>query len=153
MDPLQLLSAVAVLAGTLCFGTVAHECAHAAALRAAGIDCEMQWLADWDAVGVLRASVLGTWASVTPRGDLDQASPLGLRVAALAPLALVTPFALVAVGVLPDPTASGDPRALAAALAWMACALPSPQDFSVVWYAEQAAETYANDSSATEAAH
>ena len=140
MDPLQLLSAAGVLVGTLCLGTVVHEYAHAVALRAAGIDCEMRWLVDRDAVGLLRASVLGTWASVTPRGDLSGASIPGLRVAALAPLALVAPFALVVAGVLPDPLATGDPRVVAAAVAWMACALPSPQDFSVVWHADRALE-------------
>ena len=147
MDPLSLASTpfslVAVGAVMLCtlgVGTVAHEYAHALALRAIGVDCEIRWLTDRESAGLLRASLLGTWASVRPRNVPADAPAWGLRAAALMPLALLAPFALVVFGVLPDPLATGDPRVVAAAVAWAACALPSPQDFSVVWYAERAME-------------
>ena len=137
MDPLQLLGALVVLLATLCLGTIVHECAHAAALRAFGIDCEITWLPSRDAVGVLRASLLGTWASVQPRALSADDPPVGLRIAALMPLTLAAPYLLIPIGAVPDPLATDNPYVIAAAIAWLGCALPSPQDFSVVWYAER----------------
>ncbi|GAA0671491.1 hypothetical protein [Natronoarchaeum mannanilyticum] len=138
--PLRLLAVGAVLLCTLGLGTVAHEYAHALALRAIGVDYEIRWLGDRGSAGLLRAGLLGTWASVRPRTVPADAPAWGVRLAALMPLTLLAPFALVVFGVLPDPLATGDPRVVAAAVAWAACALPSPQDFSVVWYAETAIE-------------
>lgn len=138
--PLRLLAIGAVLLCTLGVGTVAHEYAHALALRAIGVDYEIRWLTRRGSAGLLRAGLLGTWASVRPRNVPADAPPWGLRAAALMPLTLLAPFALVVFGVLPDPLATGDPRVVAAAVAWAACALPSPQDFSVVWYADTAIE-------------
>jgi len=140
MDPIQFVAAGAVMLCTLSAGTVAHEYAHALALRAVGVDCEIRWLTDRDSAGLLRAGLLGTWATVTPRNVPADAPAWGVRLAALMPLTLLAPFALVVGGVLPDPLATGDPRLVAASVAWAACALPSPQDFSVVWYAERALE-------------
>ena len=51
---------------------------------------------------------------------------------------LVVPFALVPLGVVPDPFALGNPVVAAAAIGWAGCALPSPQDFALVWYPERA---------------
>jgi hypothetical protein len=56
------------------------------------------------------------------------------------PLVLAVPLPLVALGVLPDPFASGSPYEAAVALGRLACALPSPQDFSLLWHAERAIE-------------
>lgn len=136
MDPLVLLGAVVVLFVTLCLGTIVHEHAHALALRAFDIDYRIDWLGGQDGIGRLRAGVLGTWASVTPRLSEDT-SVIGLRLAALMPLTLTLPFAPVALGIVPDPISTGNPYAIAATGAWLACALPSPQDFSTVWYAHR----------------
>jgi hypothetical protein len=48
------------------------------------------------------------------------------------------PLVLVPLGVVPDPFETQNPYLLAATLGWTACAIPSPQDFSLVWYAERA---------------
>jgi hypothetical protein len=138
MDALHLLGAALTLFVTLGVGTVAHEYAHAAVLSLAGIPYETEWLPDREGNDYLRTGAFGTWASVTPRDLPNDTSPWLLRASALMPLTLATPFALVAVGVLPDPAAVGDPYLVTAAVAWFACALPSPQDFSLVWYAERA---------------
>jgi hypothetical protein len=88
---------------------------------------------------VLSATVTGRWATVEarPRAGVDGATPV--RVAALMPFALATPFLLVTLGVVPDPFATRDPVAVAAAVGWLACTLPSPRDFSVAFYADSAA--------------
>ena len=138
MDVPHLFGAALALFVTLSIGTVAHEYAHAAVLSLAGIPYETEWLPDREGNDYLRAGAFGTWASVTPRDLPEDTSPWLLRASALMPLTLATPFALVAVGVLPDPAAVGDPYLVTAAVAWFACALPSPQDFSLVWYAERA---------------
>lgn len=123
---------------TLGIGTVVHEYAHAVVLRAIGASCRISWLPGRDAPSTDRAAFFGRWATVTllsiPRG----VSPWGLRLAALAPFALATPVALIPLGVLPDPTAWGNLPLVMATIAWLGCALPSPQDFSLFWHAEQA---------------
>lgn len=143
MDPFTIAGVSGVLLLTLCLGTVAHEYVHALALRAFGIEYRIDWLGGREGIGRLRAGVLGTWASVTPRLNAGT-SAVGLRVAALMPLTLTVPFVLVAVGVLSDPLATGNPYVIAAAVAWLACALPSPQDFSTVWYAHRLVDESAN---------
>lgn len=137
MDPLQLVGSAVVLFVTLCVGTVVHEYAHALVLRAFRIEYEMTWLGGREGLGRLRASVLGTWASVTPRNLSADTSVAGLRIASVMPLSLTAPFALVLAGVVPDPLATGSPYVIAATVAWLGCALPSPQDFSTVWYAHR----------------
>ncbi|WP_121822413.1 hypothetical protein [Halostella salina] len=135
---LELVVAVAALCLAVGVGTVAHEFAHAAVLSLGGVPCEVNWLPERGGATLLRAGALGTWAAVTPRRLPDDTSPWLLRVAALAPLTLAAPGALVLAGTLPDPTAAGEPAVVAATLGWFACALPSPRDFSLVWYAERA---------------
>jgi hypothetical protein len=54
------------------------------------------------------------------------------------PLTLALAFVLVPFGVVPDPFATGGLAAQLAVVGWLACAIPSPQDFSVVWYAHRA---------------
>jgi hypothetical protein len=138
MDVIEIIGAVGVLVVTLGIGTVAHESAHATMLWAGGVPFETEWLPDRDGADLLRAGAFGTWAAVTPQALPENTSPWLLRAAALMPLILATPFALVAVGVVPDPASTGNPYVITAAIAWLACALPSPQDFSLVWYAERA---------------
>jgi hypothetical protein len=132
-----LLGAGVVLFATVVVGTVVHELSHAAALRAFSVPHEIEWLPLRADVGSLRASLTGEWARVEPLDLPPGLSPWVLRVAALMPLLLATPLALVPLGVLPDPFESDNPHLIAATLGWTACALPSPQDFSLVWYAEQ----------------
>ncbi|WP_135821045.1 hypothetical protein [Halostella litorea] len=135
---LDLVAATVALCLAVGVGTVAHEGCHAAVLSLGGVPYDVEWLPARDGATLLRAGALGTWAAVTPRRLPDDTSPWLLRVAALSPLALAAPVALVAAGALPDPTAAGEPALVAATLGWFACALPSPRDFSLVWYAERA---------------
>ncbi len=136
VGPVVLLGAGFVLVAAVVVGTVAHELAHAVVLRALEIPYRIEWLPDRNESGLFRAGLTGRWATVSPCGVPRGLSPWRLRVAALAPLILATPLALTLLGVLPDPFRTGNPYAGAAAIGWLACALPSPQDFSVVWYAE-----------------
>lgn len=121
-------------------GTITHELSHAFALRVFGVSFEMEWLPDRERTGLLRASIAGGWASVKPRSLPRDLEPWRLRVAAMMPLLLAAPLALVVFGVVSDPFGSGNPYLTAVAIGWLACALPSPQDFSLLWYAEQAIE-------------
>lgn len=139
--PLELLGAAAALCCAVAVGTVCHELSHAIALRAAGVPCEIEFLPDrGDAP--LRAGLPGAGATVTPTHLPDDVSPDHLRIAALTPLFLAAPFALVLAGAAPDPFAVGSLPLEAAAVGWLACALPSPQDFSLVWYPEAAIAEY-----------
>ncbi len=54
------------------------------------------------------------------------------------PFCLILPLLLIFVGVLPDPFASGALSPKLALIVWLGCSLPSPEDFSVVWYPERA---------------
>lgn len=121
-------------------GTITHELAHAAALRASGVPFDISWLPGRERTGLLRASIAGGWAVVTPRDLPRDLPPWRLRVAAMMPLLLAAPLALTALGVIPSPFASGNPYAVAVAIGWLACAIPSPQDFSLLWHAERAIE-------------
>jgi len=121
-------------------GTVTHELSHAVALRAFGVPVEISWLPERDRTGLLRAGLAGGWAAVRPRVVPRDLQPWRLRVAAMMPLLLAAPLALVGLGVLTDPFAGDTPYRAAVAVGWLACALPSPQDFSVLWYAEAAIE-------------
>jgi hypothetical protein len=128
---------------TVAAGTVAHELSHAAALRAFGVPYELLWLPDRDGTDLFSAGLTGRWAAVRPRQVHRGLSPLGLRVAALMPLLLTAPVALVLFGVLPDPFQTGNAYLSAAVVGWLACALPSPQDFSLFWYPDRAIERFA----------
>lgn len=132
----ELVLATGALVATLALGTAAHEFAHAVVLRSFGVPVEVTWFPD--RAGSLGAGAVlsSRWATATPLSIPPTLPPWALRLAALAPFALATPMALVLLGVLPDPTLVGNPALVAATLAWFACALPSPQDFSLFWYAE-----------------
>lgn len=139
----DVLLAGGVLFLTLLVGIVAHELSHAVVLRRLGVPFDVAWLPDRDSPESVRAGTFGRWATVTPRTLPPDLSPRGLRVAALAPLVLATPMALILVGVLPDPIQSGNLPVVAATVAWFGCALPSPQDFSLFWHAERAIDDHA----------
>lgn len=134
----DLVLAAGSLVGAVGVGTVAHECAHGAVLRAFGVRVEVAWLPDRDGTGRVGAALSSRWATVTPRALPASLPPWGLRLAAVAPLALAAPMALVPLGVLPDPTLSGNLPLVAAAVGWLACALPSPRDFSLFWHPRRA---------------
>lgn len=137
MFAIELLIAGGVLLVTLGVGTIAHELSHAIVLRAFGIPHTIEWLPGVDAAGSFRTGVCGAWATVTLRSTPTTVRPTRLRLAAIAPLAMVSPVLLIPAGVLPDPFAVGNVYGMAAVIAWLGCALPSPRDFSLVWYAER----------------
>ena len=56
------------------------------------------------------------------------------------PFVLVTPFVFVGVGLVGDTFIYGTGYETAVAVVWLARAVPSPQDFSLLWYAERAIE-------------
>lgn len=138
MNPSELVVAVFVLAGSVGVGIVAHELAHAVTLRTFGISYRIEWFPDRRDDGLLGAILVGKLVAVTPHSISGEKAAGRLRVAAVTPLTLVSPLALVPLGVLPDPFATGDLYLKVAVIGWSACALPSPQDFSVLWHAERA---------------
>ena len=124
------------LALAVAAGLVAHEWSHALALRLAGVEYVVEYFPDRSdgLVGVLASC---PWAVVRPR-PTGREAPWTLRVAALMPLLLTLPLlALGAIGSLPS---SDHLVATAAIIGWLACAVPSPQDFSVAFYAHRALE-------------
>lgn len=133
MSPSELLAAGLVLVLAVCAGTVLHELLHAGVLRAAGVPFEIQWLPEGD--GGL-AGPLGPLASVRLRAIPADLPAWQLRAASLAPLALAAPLLAVPAGAVPDPFAADAVVLQAAVVGWMACALPSPADFSLVWRAD-----------------
>ncbi|WP_123539134.1 hypothetical protein [Halosimplex salinum] len=147
MTPIELIAAAVVLALTVSLGLVAHELAHAAVLRAASVPHEIDWFPGQTG-GVLHAGLRGQWAVVRPRPGAETPTWL-LRLSAMMPLALVTPLALIPAGVVSDPFAV-EGVARFAVLGWMACALPSPQDFSVLWHADAALASVTGDGSVPE---
>ncbi|RQG98199.1 hypothetical protein [Natrarchaeobius oligotrophus] len=116
-------------------GLLAHEWAHAVVLRLADVEYTVSYFPGrTDGLVSLLASC--PWAAVHP-------SPTGrepawvLRVAALAPLSIAVPvFALVAF----DVVSTGSSLETAIAIGLLACAIPSPQDFSVAFYAHRVLE-------------
>lgn len=137
MTPIDLTAAAVVLALSVGLGLVAHELSHAVVLRAAGIPHDITWFGGRDRASLFRAGVAGQWATVTPRPSAGTPAWL-LRLSAMMPLAMVAPLAIVPLGLAPDPVATGSLPVQVAVLGWMACAIPSPQDFSVLWHADRA---------------
>ncbi|QLH84071.1 hypothetical protein [Halosimplex pelagicum] len=148
MTPIEIAAAAVALALAVSAGLVAHELAHAAVLRAAGVAYRIDWFPG-DDTGVLGAGLRGRWAAVRPRATGETPAWV-LRCSAMMPLALAVPLALVPLGVVADPFAT-DGLVRFAAVGWMACALPSPQDFSVLWYADTAVAAAADDASSYDA--
>lgn len=138
MQVFELLGAVIAVAVTVGVGIAVHELSHAFVLRAIGIPFDITWFPRPDGGGRRGVGLSGTWAVVTPRRVPRGTPAWGLRLSAIAPLLLVTPFVFVGVGTVPDPMASGSVIVSAATVGWLACALPSPQDFSVFWHANRA---------------
>jgi len=135
MTMIDVIAGISVLAVTVGVGTVVHELSHALALRAFGVPYRIDWLPDRDGDGRLGGLVIGRLATVTPTQVTATAGPL--RLAALMPLTLAVPFLFVAAGYLPDPFTRGPLAIQLAAIGWLACAIPSPDDFALVWHAKQ----------------
>ena len=133
----ELTGVAGLLLVTICLGTVVHELTHAAALSVFGIPYTVVWLSDRSS-GQFAAGVAGTWASVVPQTVQVDTSPWEVRLAAMAPVVLAVPFLTIPLGFVPESVVMGDVARLAVAIAWLGCALPSPQDFSLFWYAERA---------------
>lgn len=88
--------------------------------------------------GQLSVSMRDPLVSVELTRLPDEVSPWFLRGAALMPLCLALPLVLIPFGVLPDPFVSGELGPRLALVAWIGCSIPSPQDFSLAWYPEEA---------------
>ncbi|MXV61279.1 hypothetical protein GS429_04210 [Natronorubrum sp. JWXQ-INN-674] len=123
------------LALTVAVGLVAHECAHALVLRLARVDHTISYFPDrTDGIVGLLASC--PWAVVRPH--LTGREPTWvLRVAALSPLLLAVP--VLGAG-MSGAVTTETPIVTAIAIGWLACSIPSPQDFSVVFYAHRVLE-------------
>lgn len=145
MQGLELLGAGIVLVGTVSLGLVAHELTHAMALRVLGVPYDIQWFPDRQQSSRFAGGIRGTWASVTPRYIPARVPTWGIQLSALAPLVLTIPLLLGVSGGLPELRLANSPYFTAMIIAWLACSLPSPQDFSVFWYADVAI-TEQNDS-------
>jgi len=137
----SLVPAAVCLVVAAAVGVITHELAHALALRLGGVPCRVTVLPKRGDTGRYRLGVRGPLARVTPTRVPADLPPWRLRVAAMAPLCLATPLALSLVGILPDPFAGGSLALQAATIAWLGCAIPSPRDFSLLWYPEAAIAT------------
>ncbi|MDS0477768.1 hypothetical protein [Natrinema sp. 1APR25-10V2] len=116
-------------------GLVAHEWAHAAVLRLARVEYTVSYFPG-RSEGVVSLLTSRPWAAVHPRPS-GREPAWALRLAALAPALLAIPvFWLAAAGYVTAET----PVVAAAAIGWLACALPSPQDFSVAFHARRLLE-------------
>ncbi|WP_135829191.1 hypothetical protein [Halorussus halobius] len=129
---------------TLAAGICAHELCHVVPLSFTNAEYTVSVLpragvaargasapTDWPALKhVLAGSLVRVEVTRLPRATPEWL----LRAAALAPLALAVPFALVAAGLAPNPFATGDSVATVALVTVTACALPSPADWAVVWH-------------------
>ncbi|WIV68034.1 hypothetical protein [Natrialbaceae archaeon AArc-T1-2] len=135
----DLIVAAPVLAFAVVVGLIVHEHAHAFVLELAGVEYTLEYVPD-RSDGVVAALASTPWARVEPR-PTGHESPWVLRIAALMPLALAVP--VLALGVGGHLPGADDPVATAAVVGWLGCALPSPQDFSVAFYAHRVLEDVA----------
>lgn len=132
---IELIGGILVVLGGVAAGTVVHELSHALTLRASGVRCEITWLRG-ESGGVLEAGLFGALATVQPRELPSNLAPWRLRAASLMPLSMAAPLLLIPLGVLPDPFAVDHPYPKLALVGWLACAIPSHQDFAMFWHAE-----------------
>lgn len=138
MQTVALAGAGMVLLLTVSVGIVAHELSHAAVLYLLGIQCDINIGPDGVGASQFDAGIFGTWAAVTPREISPETSAWAMRLSSVAPLILAVPFVAVVTGMVPDPLQADSLLLTAWTVGWLACAIPSPQDFSVFWHAERA---------------
>lgn len=146
MKIIALAGAGVVLFLSVGVGIVAHELSHAAVLYLLGIKCDIDIRSERVGTRQLRANTPGTWAAVTPRDISPGTSAWALRLSSVAPLVLLVPFVTVVAGIVSDPLQADSPLLSAWTVGWLACAIPSPQDFSVFWYAERAVAEHTAES-------
>ncbi|WP_458185619.1 hypothetical protein [Haladaptatus sp. NG-WS-4] len=132
----EIVVALGWLLGNLAVGACLHETLHAGFLRAIGVSCQIEYLPERTSGGVDVDLLGGSWARVTLSEIPRTTSVRGLRLAALSPVLMLTPFAFVALGAAPDPTALGNVPLTLATIGWFATTLPSPQDFVMFWRAD-----------------
>lgn len=136
MIGIDALVAVPALVLALTIGLVTHEYAHALVLHLAGVEYAVEYFPD-RADGVVATLSSCRWAQVRPRPTGREPAWV-FRVAALMPLSLALPVLALGVGGHLSGTA-----ATAATIGWLACAIPSPRDFSVAFYAHRVLEEVA----------
>jgi hypothetical protein len=123
---------------TVGVGVVAHELTHAPALSLLGIQCDIDIGPERVGTSQFDAAISGTWAAVTPREIPPETPAWAMRLASVAPLVLAVPFVTVVTGVVPDPVQADSLLLGAWTVGWLACAIPSPRDFSMFWHPERA---------------
>lgn len=149
MSLLLLVSAVAVFFGTLLVGVAVHELSHALVLRVAGVSFTVEVLPGRSDSESFLWGLVGPLARVRPTRLPSAVSPWHLRTAAVMPFCLAIPFGLVFLGVIPDPFAADNLALELATIAWLACSIPSPRDFSLLWYPERCMAVYGDTASAS----
>lgn len=132
------LLAVFVLLPSVAVGLVLHEWLHALVLRLAGIEYDIVFAGE-QTTGVLSGMLSHPWAVVHPQPTGEEPA-WHLRLAAMSPVLLALPTLGVATGLVDVPA---QPAVTAILLASLACAIPSPQDFSVAFYAHSVLEDIA----------
>lgn len=121
-----------VLVMTVGVGLVAHEWSHAIVLALGNVEYDVSYFPG-RSDGVVGALASYPWAVVEPT-DAPDVTTWVLRLAAVSPLILSSPILVLAASGI-DP--SHHPPVAAFAIGLLACALPSPQDFSVAFYAHR----------------
>ncbi|MFP8890062.1 hypothetical protein ACLI4U_09850 [Natrialbaceae archaeon A-CW2] len=136
LTPDRLL-AVVILLPSVAVGLVLHEWLHALVLRLVGIEYTIVFGGE-RTPGVLSGMLSHPWAVVHPEPTGEEPA-WHLRVAAMSPLLLALPTLTVATDFVIVPA---HPAVTAILLATLACAIPSPQDFSVAFYAHSVLEDF-----------
>lgn len=136
MFELEVVIAGCGLVLAVAVGLVAHEWTHALVLALARVEYTVSF-APGRTGGIVAALTSCPWAVVRPQ-PTGQEPPWIFRLAALAPLLLAVP---VLVGIDTGAVTRESPITTAVAIGWLACAIPSPQDFSVAFYAHSVLES------------
>lgn len=123
--------AVVALLTSVAVGVMVHECLHLIALRRAGVTCSLVLAPRREGRGFDNLAT-DHLASVELESVPETFSPGYLRLAGLAPLAMV-PVAAGYVALVQYGLAADTLVGSAALIGWLACALPSPADFAIVW--------------------
>ncbi len=141
MIGIEVVVAGCVLVATVGIGLIAHELSHAVVLRLGNVEYEMSYFPA-RSEGIIGALASYPWAVVEPTNAQNVSTRI-LRIAALSPLALTVPvLVLASSGIAP-----ADNLLVAAfTIGLLACALPSPQDFSVAFYAHRHRPSPTSDS-------
>lgn len=147
METMALVGGGMVLLLTVGVGIVAHELSHSAVLYLFGIEYDLAIGPEQVETSQFATNISGAWAAVTPREIPPGTSVRAMRLSSVAPLVLAVPFLAVVAGIVPDPLQANSPLLTALTIGWLACAIPSPQDFSVFWHAEQAIAEHSAESS------